>query len=53
MTIEKLYTPEEVAEKLSLNIRTIYRYIKSNKLKSKKIGLQYRIKESDIEALLK
>ena len=53
MTIEKLLTPEEVAEILSLNIMTIYRYIKQGKLKALKVGTsQYRVKESVLKAFL-
>ena len=51
--MEKLYTTEEVAGLLKVSVITIRRYIKSGKLKASKIGKDYRIKESDIESLLK
>lgn len=47
MTIEKMYTVEEIANILSLNQMTIWRAIKAKKLKAYKIGKQYRIKEKD------
>ena len=40
---DPFYTPEELAEILKLNIITIYRYIRSKKLKAYKIGNIYRI----------
>jgi excisionase family DNA binding protein len=47
------YTAKDLAEKLSLNIMTIYRYIDAKKLKAYKIGKEYRIERSDFEAFLK
>lgn len=43
--IEQFYTPEEIAKALKLNIITIYRYIRSKKLKAYKISNTYRIDE--------
>lgn len=43
-----LYTTNEVAEILKVNRRTIFRYIKSGKLKAVKIG-QWRIKQADLD----
>lgn len=42
---EQFYTPEELAEKLKLNIITIYRYIRAKKIKAYKFGSIYRIDE--------
>ena len=50
--MEKLYTLPEVAEILKVSRKTIYRYIKSGKLKATKIG-QWRIKQGDLDKLLK
>lgn len=52
MAIEKLYTTEEVTEVLKVNMQTVLKLIKQNKLKAKKIGREYRVKESDLQALL-
>lgn len=46
-------TAQELAERLQVNIMTIYRYIKAKKLKAYKIGKEYRIDEVDYEAFLK
>lgn len=46
-----LYTTSEAAEILRVNRRTIFRYIKSGKLKAVKIG-QWRIKKEDLNKLL-
>ena len=50
--IEKVYTPEQVAKHLQLNVNTIWRYINKGKLKAARIGGQYRIKKSVFEKLL-
>ena len=47
----ELYTPEEVAKLLRVSRRTVYRYIKSGKLKAKKIG-QWRIKKGDLNKFI-
>jgi len=51
--MEKLYTPEEVAEMLKVEKMSIYRWIKKGIIKSTKInGKVIRIKESEIKKLL-
>lgn len=45
-------TVEEVAEMLRLNTVTIYRWLRNNKLRGIKLGKEWRIKESDLEAFL-
>jgi excisionase family DNA binding protein len=47
------YTAKDLADKLGLNIMTIYRYIDAKKLKAYKIGKEYRIAKSDFDAFLK
>ena len=37
------YTAKDLADKLGLNIMTIYRHIKAGKLKAYKIGKEFRI----------
>lgn len=49
----EIYTPDEVAKKLSLNVRTIYKYIKEGKLAAAKIGKMYRITGYDLHIFLK
>lgn len=50
---KEFYTAKELAEKLGLNIMTIYRYIDAKKLKAYKIGKEYRIDKAEFEAFLK
>ena len=47
------YTAQELADKLRVNIMTIYRYIKAGKLKAYKIGKEFRIDKTEFEAFLK
>ncbi|MEI7810232.1 MAG: helix-turn-helix domain-containing protein [bacterium] len=42
---EQFYTAEELASILKLNIITIYRYIRTKKIKAYKFGKEYRIDE--------
>ena len=48
---EKLYTAEDVVQITGLTLRTIRSYIKSGKLKGRRIGVQWRFTAADIEAL--
>jgi len=50
---KEFYTAKELAEKLGLNIMTIYRYIDAKKLKAYKIGKEFRIDKAEFEAFLK
>jgi excisionase family DNA binding protein len=45
MDKQEFYTAQELADKLRVNIMTIYRYIKSGKLPAYKIGKEFRIEE--------
>lgn len=47
MENKEFYTAEELAEKLRLNIMTIYRYIKAGKIAARKIGRDFRIEDKD------
>jgi excisionase family DNA binding protein len=50
---ERFYTVAEAAKILRFSPLTIYRWIKSRKLKAKKIGgKSYRIKASDLSVFL-
>lgn len=53
MTTKDFYTAQELADKLQVNIMTIYRYIKAKKLKAYKIGKDYRIDAEEFNAFLK
>lgn len=49
----KLYTVDDVAKMTGLTSRTIHNYIKDGKLEGKKIGVQWRFTEENIQALFK
>lgn len=49
----EFYTPTEVADKLRVNIMTIYRYIKAGKIKAHKLGKEFRIEVKEYERFLK
>ncbi len=51
MEFEKLYTAEDVAQITGLTLRTIRNYIKSGKLKGRRVGVQWRFTAEDINAL--
>lgn len=49
---ENFLTIEEVAKKLGLDYRTVFRYIHSKKLEATKIG-RWRIREKELEDFIK
>jgi len=51
--MEKLLTPEEVAEILTVKLRTVSEWLRTGKLKGVKVGALWRIRESDLEAFIK
>jgi len=53
MKNKEFYTAQELADKLRVNIMTIYRYIKAKKLKAYKIGKEFRIDRSEFDKFLK
>lgn len=53
MKQKDFYTAKDLAEKLGLNIMTIYRYIDAKKLKAYKIGKEFRIDKIEFEGFLK
>lgn len=48
----EFYLTEELAERLRVNIMTIYRYIKAGKLVAYKIGKEYRIDKKEFNRFL-
>lgn len=52
MPEKDFYTAFDLAEKLEVNVMTIYRYIKAGKLKAYKIGKEYRIDKVEFQAFL-
>ena len=49
---KEFYTAEELADKLRVNIMTIYRYIKAGKLKAYKLGKEFRIDKEEFNKFL-
>ena len=49
---KEFYTSQELADKLRVNIMTIYRYIKAEKLKAYKIGKDFRIDKDEFNKFL-
>ena len=49
---DEFYKAEDLAEKLKVNIMTIYRYIKAKKLKAYKIGKEFRIDKIEFNRFL-
>lgn len=52
MENKEFYKAEDLAKILDVNIMTIYRYIKAGKLKSYKIGKEFRIDKNEFTSFL-
>ena len=52
MSDKEFYTAQELADKLEVNIMTIYRYIKAGRLKAYKFGKEFRIDAKEFAAFL-
>jgi excisionase family DNA binding protein len=46
------YTPEQVAEKLQISVRTVWKYIREGQMPASKIGRGYRISEEQLERFM-
>lgn len=49
---KEFYTAIELSEVLQVNVMTIYRYIKAQKLKAYKIGKEFRIDKKEFSRFL-
>ncbi|MEC3958769.1 helix-turn-helix domain-containing protein [Nocardia sp. CDC153] len=47
---DRLYSVDEVADRLGLHVRTVRGYVRDGKLPATRIGKQYRINQTDLEA---
>lgn len=52
MNQKEFYTAQELADKLEVNVMTIYRYIKVGKIKAYKIGKEFRIDKDEFNKFL-
>jgi len=53
MKDKDFYTAKDLADKLGVNIMTIYRYIDAKRLKAYKIGKEFRIDKVEFATFLK
>ncbi|NLZ54532.1 MAG: helix-turn-helix domain-containing protein [Thermoanaerobacteraceae bacterium] len=51
--MEELYTPQEVADKFRVTLRTVYQWIKDGKLKAIKVGTLWRISKDSLEEFIR
>ena len=51
MKPQTLYSPEQVADRLGLHVRTIRNYVREGRLAAVRIGKQYRIASKDLAKL--
>ena len=49
---KEFYTARELADKLAVNIMTIYRYVGASKLKAYKLGKEFRIERAEFERFM-
>jgi excisionase family DNA binding protein len=49
---EQLYTPQEVADYLKVDVRTVYRWLREGELNSLRFRREYRISETDLRDFL-
>ena len=47
--VQELYTPNELSEILKIDVETIRRFLREDKIKGVKIGHHWRVKESDLK----
>src|SRR3954469_11342314 len=53
ISMERLLSTQEVADRLAIDKKTVLRYLRSGKLAGSRIGRDYRIPESSVSALLR
>jgi excisionase family DNA binding protein len=49
---EQLYTPQEVADYLKVDVRTVYRWLREGEMNAIRFQREYRIGESDLQDFL-
>lgn len=47
---QDFYTPEEVAERLRLHVKTVRQFLRDGRLRGARVGKQYRIARADLQA---
>jgi acetyl-CoA synthetase len=51
-TLEKVYTPHEVAMALKIKVRTVMELLRTGRLRGGKVGRLWRVRESDLQAFI-
>jgi excisionase family DNA binding protein len=49
---ETYYTLQEIADRLKVHYRTVYRWVHAGKLQAYKFGQDWRVKESDLKEFI-
>ena len=49
---EAYYTLAEIAQRLKVSYRTVYRWVQAGELPAYKLGTEWRVAESDLRAFL-
>jgi acetyl-CoA synthetase len=49
---ETYYTLQEIADRLKVNYRTVYRWVRAGKLPAYKFGQDWRVTESDLKEFI-
>jgi len=49
---ETYYTLAEIAQRLKVSYRTVYRWVQAKELAAYKLGTEWRVAESDLQAFL-
>jgi excisionase family DNA binding protein len=49
---ESLLTPQQVAERLQVQVQTVVRWLRSGQLKGAKFGRIWRVTEEDLQAFI-
>jgi excisionase family DNA binding protein len=49
---ETYYTLQEIADRLKVNYRTVYRWVRADKLPAYKFGSEWRVAEADMEKFI-
>jgi excisionase family DNA binding protein len=48
----RMYSLDQVAERLGLHVRTVRAYVRSGRMKAIRIGKQYRVAREELEAIV-
>jgi len=47
--VQAFYTPEEVADRLRLHVKTVRQFLRDGRLRGTRVGKQYRISRRDLQ----